>query len=918
MKRFLLLFGLLCATLTSVAQIAKVDLDEGSAESKVEDIVIVFKMHFDIGYTEWAESVLQKYSTTMIESTLGSLQQTSQLPKAEQFVWTLPGWPMKYILENAAPANKQKIEQALREGRLAPHALPFTFETESSDLETLVRSMSFTSDINRRYGVPLVRGAKLTDVPSHSWILPTLLTHAGVKILHIGCNPGSKSPDVPTLFWWEGPDGSRLLTFNWAEYYGSGVMPPKGWKHKTWLAMIHTHENTGAPTAAEVEAVLKEAHTKAPNARIRIGQLEDFYDLLMKENPKLPVVRGDMPDTWIHGYMSMPREVKINKSMQRVIYNEETLNSLLADWNGSSQPISNYVDKAVEQSVLFDEHTFGLAVSHGQGGMWEFNDDRFVKERADGAYDFLEQSWYEKGHHAHAAQFAIVPSLRRDLQALASSVNVSGKHVVVYNPLPWTRSGVVSLYMDVYQKSYQVVALRDEATGEVIEVSQKNTDVLALRDGESGPVVPAYNHHNHLMFEAFDVPPLGYKTYTVVEGKEAIEAKTLSADRNNATIENRYFKLRINPDNGSLISAWDKVNNKEMVKADAEFGFGEYVLEKYGKSDADRYNAAYIKDGQHGWADPEMIRPSDSRLKYTQIRGNVSHISYDETPMSVTATAFCRTSDGEDYVLMYKLYDSMPYIEVTWSTTNKKASMQAEGGWLAFPFNVDNAQFRVGRIGAVVNPVTDFVKNTNHDYYFLNTGMAVIDKQQRGYGLNTPNAPGVSLDRMGLARFSGEFTPKRPNVFVNLYNTQWGTNFTEYIEGSMSAKVYLWSIDQYANEPSLITPVEETRVPLMGVFADTAEGGKLPATASGLQLSRKGVLVTAYKKSQNGKAGLLRIWEQSGVDGDCEVTLPKDAAYATAQLCNLRDEPQGKPFAIKNGKIKLKCKAYQPISLLLK
>ena len=79
--------------------------------------------------------------------------------------------------------------------------------------------------------------------------------------------------------------------------------------------MIHTHENTGAPTPEDVAAVLKEAREKAPNARIRIGQLEDFYDALMKENPSLPVVKGDMPDTWIHGYMSMPKEVKINKAM---------------------------------------------------------------------------------------------------------------------------------------------------------------------------------------------------------------------------------------------------------------------------------------------------------------------------------------------------------------------------------------------------------------------------------------------------------------------------------------------------------------------------------------------------------------------------------------------------------------------------
>ena len=36
--------------------------------------------------------------------------------------------------------------------------------------------------------------------------------HGGIDFLHIGCNTASSSPDLPTLFWWEGPDGSRLLT----------------------------------------------------------------------------------------------------------------------------------------------------------------------------------------------------------------------------------------------------------------------------------------------------------------------------------------------------------------------------------------------------------------------------------------------------------------------------------------------------------------------------------------------------------------------------------------------------------------------------------------------------------------------------------------------------------------------------------
>jgi hypothetical protein len=235
------IFVLMLACLGS--HMAAVNTEESTVNNQVTDIVVVFKMHVDIGYTNWAEGVLQKYCNDMLDETLRSIDETSDLPASEQFVWTIPAWPLKYMLEHCDAEKLAKLEKAIKEERIIPHALPITFETEASDLENLVRGLTYASDINKRYGLPQARDAKLTDVPSHSRILPTLLKNAGVDFLHLGCNPGSASPEVPKLFWWQGPDGSRLLTLYWAEYYGSGILPPEGWPHKTWLAMIHTHEN---------------------------------------------------------------------------------------------------------------------------------------------------------------------------------------------------------------------------------------------------------------------------------------------------------------------------------------------------------------------------------------------------------------------------------------------------------------------------------------------------------------------------------------------------------------------------------------------------------------------------------------------------------------------------------------------------
>jgi len=154
---------------------------------KVKDVIIVYKTHFDIGYSETVQQVLHDYRTSMCDKVLESIDKNNDQPKDRQFVWTLSGWPMKQILwEGQAPDRKEKIEQAIRDGNLAVHAFPFTMHTETSDPEDLVRGLNVSSILARKYGQPLSVSAKMSDVPGQSWIIPTLFTHAGIKFYHMG------------------------------------------------------------------------------------------------------------------------------------------------------------------------------------------------------------------------------------------------------------------------------------------------------------------------------------------------------------------------------------------------------------------------------------------------------------------------------------------------------------------------------------------------------------------------------------------------------------------------------------------------------------------------------------------------------------------------------------------------------------
>lgn len=881
------LFGLLL--LFSVAVVNLPAQQDEKPNPDVKEIIFVFKTHFDNGYTDMAESVINKYSTTMMDQALTTLEKSRSLPREKQFVWTMPSWPLTKILERCSPEMKPRVETAIREGWFVYHGLPFTLETEAGDPEALVRALTFSSDLSRKFNLPLPRDAKLTDVPSHSWFLPTLLTNAGIQILHIGCNAVSSSPDVPLIFWWQGPDGSKLMTIYWGKDYGTSLIPTPGWKFKTWLAIIHTGDNQGPPSPEDVEKVLKRAQELAPNAKLRIGRISDFYDAIMKENPELPVVRGDMPDTWIHGYMSMPREMKSVRSVQKDIYSLELLNTLTNQWSGNKEDITNFTAKGAEGALLWDEHTFGMAMSHGESGDWYYGDE-FKAQRAAGTYDLIESSWREKGDRVYQAEKIIDPAYSREIKRLTGMIDVAGQRIVVYNPLPWVRSGLVTV-----KAINKIVALKDLRTGEIIPVDNKG---------------------NILRFIAKDIPSTGYATFVPADGQKPGDIITTVTDEKNNLIENEFFKVKIDPSNGSIVSVFDKKSGQEMVDQSSEFGFGQYLYERFSKQNTKEYTDAYLKVNL-SWGIPEFGRPKLDDTPYKRVTGGSAKVTYSSDAVSAKAHMQFTKEVGNphNYSLSLTLYKNLPYLELNWFIDGKEAEPWPEAGWISFPFKVENPQFKVGRLGAVIDPAKDIIKGSDFDYYLINNGVALHDNQMRGFGLSTPDAPGVSFDRPGLWKYTGNFIPKRANVFVNLYNNQWSTNFTEWIEGSWSVKMYLWSFQGYRNEQSLITPNEEFRAPLKATLL-YAKPGALPVSRTGVTLSRKGVLVTSFGPNPFGEGTMIRLWEQAGDAGKCTVILPEGFAFARAVPVNLRGEKAGNAVLLKNNSFDIEIGAYKPVTFI--
>src|SRR5512142_1608966 len=91
-----------------------------TAAAEVREVVVTFKTHFDIGYTDLTSNVVQRYRTTMIDQALKVVEQNRSLAPQQQFVWTIPGWPMSKILADWPGQTfdrRQQIVQAFKDGR---------------------------------------------------------------------------------------------------------------------------------------------------------------------------------------------------------------------------------------------------------------------------------------------------------------------------------------------------------------------------------------------------------------------------------------------------------------------------------------------------------------------------------------------------------------------------------------------------------------------------------------------------------------------------------------------------------------------------------------------------------------------------------------------------------------------------------
>lgn len=299
----------------------------------MKEIIVLFKTHLDVGYTDLAKNVVNQYMTRYIPAALDVAAETRE--RGDRFIWTLGSWLIsKYLKEGE---RKEEMIEAIRNGDIRWHALPFTTHTEFMNEELFQFGLNISHSLDQQFGFQTI-AAKMTDVPGHTRAMIPYLYRSGVRFLHIGVNPASTVPDVPDLFRWRSPDGEEIVVMYQNNY---GTMSEIG-KSGVAVCFAHTGDNRGPQSAEAIQSIYDELREKYPGVNVHAGTLEDVAQIAIKEEG-LPVLTDEIGDSWIHGTGTDPQKVSQYRALLRM---------------GSTLPAEEK-QKLYEHLMMVPEHTWG-------------------------------------------------------------------------------------------------------------------------------------------------------------------------------------------------------------------------------------------------------------------------------------------------------------------------------------------------------------------------------------------------------------------------------------------------------------------------------------------------------------------------------------------------------------------------------
>jgi alpha-mannosidase len=845
------------------------------------EICLVPISHHDLGYTNTIERVLQQYCG-IYQDVLKFCEETENYPEEAKFRYNVEGaWSLQYFIEHSNKETLDKLSKYMKEGRIEIHAL---FGNETTDLdshEELIRLMYPSFKISREFGGKIQVGS-ITDMPGISWGLPTVLSDAGVKYFFGGMpnyfewdNADKKKyGDIhtfwdeenilrhgkPDAFYWKGPDGSKVLLY----YQGSyGCWSPKSVDQvmNELPGMLNFIDSRGNPfsvmryggygcgdntgTTILVSNLVKEWNSKWAYPKLIVSTSSMFFEKLdaqCKNSKDIRTFTGDLPQTdYSVGALSSAKETTVNREAHDKLHSAEKLATMSNLLLKTAYPASDIRD-AYNNMILYDEHTWGTSNPLGVIQDW---------------------AWSEKSSYAYKAAGLAEMMLNggrgsvSGARTIANSIAYSneGQHIVVFNSLSFTRNDLVSIPRFQIKEPFDIIDIEtgQKVAHQVIEIKNPQSAVpYAAGRFARGQFNPSDGYT--LAFVADNVPSMGYKTYRIVPGASSsvVQTNLVVTDK---SIENRFFKIELNPATGAITSIYDKDLGIELVDKGAPHQLNQMITRWVVTGKEESPTTATIQKGQNGPVYASLVI-STSGAGCPQLTQEI--ILYDKL----------RRIDISDRILK----DMTPTQEV----------------YFAFPFKMDTPDFRFEAPMAVIKPIRDQLPGTNTNYYSVQhwadvsdgkTGITLSPVDANMLEFGGLNSSEVSQAHHGVSpvNFGAPFIKelKRGYMYSYVINSNFRTNFQTTQLGDI---LFRYSITSHKGSWIEGRPRDfgwAAGNPLVPVPVDGKSKGNLPESLSFCQVDKPNVLLLAMKQAEDGEGIIIRLNETEGRDTEVIVTLPK-------------------------------------------
>ena len=849
--------------------------------AKKWNIFIVPHTHLDVGYTDYQAKVAEAQSRTLDEA----IQMIHDHP---DFRFSSDGyWCVRQFLAGRSEEERKQLFRMIDEKKIFVPTVEASLLTGFPSLETLLRSLYPAFRFNREHGGD-ADYANITDVPSYSWSYASVLAAAGLKYFAAG----SDNYRAPVLlegrlqekspFWWEGPDGGRILMWYSRHYHQMltlfGIPPqiaggrdslPRFLQiysrpdYKSDAALIYGTQVENTDLFPQQATLAEEWNKIYAFPRLRYAGFSEAIGYIAKQfGDAIPVVRGDGGPYWEDGIISTARSAALERMTEQRAEAAEKFSTISSLANPRLQPEDETLKRLWNSMVLYDEHTWGAAGSESNPksqetiGQWDIKESFATQAKKD--VDYV---------------------LRRGLGALADYIYDPQGTLLVFNPLSWKRSGMIEMDLE---KGLELVD----------QVAHRTVPYEVLSTG------PDYRR---IRFLAENVPSVGYKAFAMKGTKEEPTAPQAASE---ATMENQYYRVVLDTDCGAVKSIFDKELNQELVNASSPYRFDQYLY----VTGADQTPNRLIQyRPQSPLPDLTVHNSSEGRL-----------LTVTNQPFGIVArleSSAVNTPRIETELILFSGQKKIEFI----NHVNKTEVYTKEGVYFAFPLAMEHPQFRYEIQNGVVDPGHDQVPGAGKEWFSVQHWVAA-DQDGVTAVLVPVDAPLVALGDIVRGTWPREFGQRPGTIFSYVMDNYWDTNYAAGQGGDFTFRYVLTSGRNL--EPGYLSRVGREEMSPLEIDQITSQDKAInsprpldAAQTSFLEVSDPDVALVTWKVAEDRQGTILRFVEVAGKETSVEVQLPI-FEVKSAWLNDALERKQGQ-LAVTSHGFKFSVKPFQIVTVRL-